>query len=368
MVDTVFQGINILKLNRLLIVSINITQQNHLLIKFDVKTIGKLLFLICAMSFAVSKTNAQISISISASIAPPEMPVYVQPACPVDGYLWQPGYWAYDPNDGYYWVPGVWVAPPQPEYLWTPAYWGYEGGSYGFHAGYWGPHVGFYGGINYGFGYGGWGFGGGSWSGGHFRYNTAVVNVNRTVIHNTYIDRTVIKNTYVSNHTSFNGPGGVTAKPRPEEEAAMKDHHVPPTASQISHEHNASKDKAQFASVNHGHPTAAAMTKVGGRPLDPQGHVAKASTLGSNRTAAKRAPTTVSHPAPKAVSHSPAVSHARPAARTAAPAARPAAPANRPAPKVNRPAPTQRPAVKQPQARPQAHSAPKEAEPKEKHR
>ena len=36
---------------------------------------------------------AQIGISIS--FAPPELPVYEQPLCPGDGYLWTPGYWAY---------------------------------------------------------------------------------------------------------------------------------------------------------------------------------------------------------------------------------------------------------------------------------
>jgi len=54
-------------------------------------------------------------------------------------------------------------------------------------------HPGFYGGVNYGFGYSGVGFVGGEWRGGRFAYNTAVVNVNRTVIHNTYINKTVMK-------------------------------------------------------------------------------------------------------------------------------------------------------------------------------
>src|SRR5476649_31555 len=143
------------------------------------KTTIKIFIFLCLTSFAISKASAQVSIGISVQIAPPELPVYVQPACPEDGYLWQPGYWAYDDNDGYYWVPGVWVAPPDPGLLWTPCYWGFEGGAYGFHMGYWGASVGFYGGINYGYGYGGYGFGGGRWDGGRFQYNTAVVNVNR---------------------------------------------------------------------------------------------------------------------------------------------------------------------------------------------
>src|SRR5665213_3302073 len=97
------------------------------------------LFIIPAVSFA------QIGVSIR--IGPPALPVYAQPPCPGDGYLWTPGYWAYGP-DGYYWVPGVWVTPPRVGVLWTPGYWGFVGGNYLWHAGYWGPHVGFYGGVN----------------------------------------------------------------------------------------------------------------------------------------------------------------------------------------------------------------------------
>ena len=115
---------------------------------------------------------------------------------------------------GYYWVPGVWVAPPRVGLLWTPGYWGFVGGRYGGTPGYWGPHVGFYGGINYGFGYGGVGFVGGHWLGGHFAYNTAVVNVNRTVVRNVYVDRTVVRTQLVVNRASFNGEGGVAAEKR----------------------------------------------------------------------------------------------------------------------------------------------------------
>ena len=34
---------------------------------------------------------AQIEISVN--LAPPELPVYEQPVCPGDGYIWTPGYW-----------------------------------------------------------------------------------------------------------------------------------------------------------------------------------------------------------------------------------------------------------------------------------
>ena len=87
-----------------------------------------------------------------------------------------------------------------------------SGGRYGFHHGYWGPHIGYYGGVNYGGGYMGIGFAGGSWNGGVFAYNTAVVNVNRTVITNVYVNKTIVEQTTIinNNNVSYNGgPRGV---------------------------------------------------------------------------------------------------------------------------------------------------------------
>jgi hypothetical protein len=214
----------------------------------------KIGLLLAAMTFGGSTLFAQVSIgvNISARIAPPALPVYTQPACPVEGYLWTPGYWAYNEAEGYYWVPGVWVRPPRVGVLWTPAYWGFVDGIYSFHPGYWGPHIGFYGGINYGYGYSGSGFYGGRWEGGSYRYNTAITNVNSTVIHNTYVNKTVINNNIVNNRTSFNGQGGVNVQPRAEELRAMHEEHIQPTAYQLSHEQTSGRDRTQFANVNHG--------------------------------------------------------------------------------------------------------------------
>lgn len=197
-----------------------------------------LLVCVCAAPMA---SFAGVAVGISIRIAPPALPVYVQPACPTPGYLWTPGYWAYGPA-GYYWVQGVWVAPPRPGLLWTPGYWGFVGGFYAWHPGYWGEHVGFYGGIHYGFGYDGFGFVGGRWRGGVYHYNTAVVNVNRTVIHNTYIDRTVINRTYVNNHTSFNGRGGMTAQPNAEQRRAMNEPRIQPTERQVAFHNQAAQN------------------------------------------------------------------------------------------------------------------------------
>jgi YXWGXW repeat-containing protein len=208
---------------------------------------------------------------ISAAVQPPALPDYDQPPCPTDGYLWQPGYWAWNRMvRDYYWVPGVWVAPPRPGLLWTPCYWGFAGGLYVYHPGYWGVTVGFYGGIHYGFGYMGVGFVGGEWHGGAFRYNTAVVHVNTTVVHNTYVNKTVINNTTINNTTvnrsSFNGQGGVTARPTSQEQAAAHEQHFRPTASQMAHQQAVANDKNQFASANHGAPAVKSMDKISANP------------------------------------------------------------------------------------------------------
>src|SRR5580765_5771510 len=84
----------------------------------------------------LSSGQANVGITISANIPPPPLPVYVQPACPVEGWLWIPGYWAFDPVDGYYWIPGVWVEPPQIGWLWTPPYWAFTNGIYVWYPGY----------------------------------------------------------------------------------------------------------------------------------------------------------------------------------------------------------------------------------------
>ncbi|HZY36032.1 MAG TPA: hypothetical protein VFE53_05260 [Mucilaginibacter sp.] len=204
------------------------------------------------------EASADLSTPVDADVvaytAPPAMPNYEQPACPNDGYLWQPGYWAYSPyRNDYYWVPGAWVAPPSAGVYWTPPYWGYEGSRFIFHIGYWGDHVGFYGGINYGYGYGGHGYYGGEWRGGHFNYNTAVVRVNTTVVHNTYVNTTVINNTVINNnHVSYNGSGGVTAKPTAAEISAAHEQHIKPTAEQNSHQLQARANPNQFNKNNQG--------------------------------------------------------------------------------------------------------------------
>ena len=146
-------------------------------------TLVRYLFLTLILFSVPTASFAQFGVSVS--FGPPAIPVYEQPICPGDGYIWTPGYWAWDGSD-YYWVPGTWVLAPEVGFFWTPGYWGWGGSAFFFHEGYWGPHVGFYGGINYGFGYFGHGYEGGRWDGGHFFYNRSVNNVNVNVIHDVY--------------------------------------------------------------------------------------------------------------------------------------------------------------------------------------
>jgi hypothetical protein len=221
--------------------------------------IRALLFSIILLAFSHG-ASAQVAIGISVGFGPPAIPVYEQPICPADGYLWTPGYWSYDDAYGYYWVPGTWVQPPTIGFLWTPGYWGWGGSAFIFHEGYWGPHVGFYGGINYGYGYGGVGYEGGRWEGGHFSYNTYVNHVNTTIIHNTYNTRI----TEVNNRVSYNGgQGGVDARPTREQESWANERHVGPVGEQTQHVQEARNNPELRASANQGKPPIAATSKPG---------------------------------------------------------------------------------------------------------
>ena len=205
---------------------------------------------------------AGLFVGVSVNIAPPVLPVYVQPPCPAPGYIWIPGYWAWD--DDYYWVPGTWVLAPAVGLLWTPGYWGWAEGAYLWHAGYWGPHVGFYGGIDYGFGYTGVGYQGGYWQGSRFYYNRAVTNINTTNITNVY-NRTVVNNVNVNvTRVSFNGgAGGVAVRPTAAELSAEHERHLGSTPVQHQQEQSARGNSSLRAAENGGHPAIAATPIAG---------------------------------------------------------------------------------------------------------
>jgi hypothetical protein len=305
--------------------------------------------ILAAPLIAVTPTpaRAQVALGVSIQIAPPLLPVYVQPAMPEVGYMWTPGYWAYG-TVGYYWVPGTWIQPPTVGVLWTPPYWGWNNGAYVFYNGYWGPHVGFYGGVNYGYGYGGSGYDGGRWNGGNFAYNRSANNFGSVNVSNTYEQNLTVNNRTNVSYTG--GADGIKAEPTAEERAAANDKHIAATAEQTKHITAAAANPEFAASHNNGHPAIAATS----RPAAFEGtaHTTPASTAAHTAEPAAGAhpaehaaePAVVAHPAgqaaePAAVAH-PAVHAAEPAAvgHPAAHAAEPAAPHPAAAHAVARPA------------------------------
>ena len=321
-----------------------------------------LLTLVPASSFA--------GVFISINIAPPVLPLYEQPLCPEDGYLWTPGYWAYG-DAGYYWIPGAWVPAPEPGLLWTPPYWGYEGSAYIFHEGYWGPHVGYYGGVNYGFGYMGIGFAGGDWRGGRFFYNTAIVHVGGG-FHNVYRDETIIHRTTIINDRRVaysGGPGGIRHEASPEERRFSNERHTAPSAVQREHFQAAAHDPQQRFNANHGRPANVAAARPIGGGMHPEGRGEGRGPVGGARPEARPAE---GHNAPAArpenrpetrsavrpAQQARPETHAAPAARPESPAAPAARPESRPAPAArpeSRPAPAARPESR---PAPAAHPAP----------
>lgn len=211
--------------------------------------------LACLVLTVASPLSGAADIRISITVGPPPIPLYDQPECPSDGYLWNPGYWAWG-GEGYFWVPGTWVRPPRIGLLWTPGYWAWGGGDFIFHRGYWGRRVGFYGGINYGHGYGGSGFEGGHWQGRHYTYNRALTNVNPARVRNVYSRPANFTN---DRHTSFNGGrGGVIAAPTSQEQTVRREQQVPPTREQVQHLEGAGRHMDLRASANRGKPPVAA--------------------------------------------------------------------------------------------------------------
>lgn len=235
-----------------------------------------------ALLVSLVPASSYAGVFVSVGFAPPVLPVYVQPPCPEPGLMWTPGYWAYGP-DGYYWVPGAWVPAPYTGALWTPGYWGWGSGLYVWHPGYWGAHVGYYGGVNYGFGYMGIGFAGGVWHGGVFAYNTAVVHVNETVIHTTYVDRTIVEHNTIVNdrHVAFSGgPGGINHPPTADENRFSHEQHVAATSFQTQHEGAAMHDTNAYANHNGGRPS----NLVASRPLQREDHPEPRPVVNNNTT------------------------------------------------------------------------------------
>jgi hypothetical protein len=251
-------------------------------------TIRYLLGLLLAVGLlAFTITPAKAFVGITVGIAPPPLPLVVQPDCPGDGYMWTPGYWAWNPDDdAYYWVPGSWVMAPEIGLLWTPCWWGWQDGAYCFHNGYWGRDVGFYGGINYGHGYFGRGYDGGRWRDGHFQYNRNANNVRGIASARTFAgERGASSNSRVS----FNGGSrGVRATATAGELRAANERHSGATATQNALATSARRDPGQRFSASHHTPAVTGTARAGalktGTTSAATGALHRNAVAGENRT------------------------------------------------------------------------------------
>jgi len=296
----------------------------------------------CSVIFGTvaAPAGAQVSLGISVAIGPPAIPYYVQPPPPGINWIWQPGYWAWDPVDGWYWVPGTWVQGPAVGLYWTPGYWAFTAGMYNWVPGYWGPSVGFYGGINYGYGYYGNGYYGGRWNGSRFYYNSAVTNVTNVTVVNRYVYRDPGQyHAWRGGVVAYNGgPHGVQARATAAQQHAYAQRRFGMTSVQTQHANLAKQDPVYRYNTNHGH--IASNVAAARRPFT------------STRSLPAYHASTVTHAAP--AQHAAPVHHAAPA-QHAAPVHH-AAPAQHAAP-VHHAAPVQRTAPVH-HAAPVQHTAP----------
>lgn len=223
--------------------------------------VGSLLLML-GMVAAPTPSFARLSVGIFVNFGPPALPVYEQPPCPAPGYIWTPGYWAWDPAYGYYWVPGTWVAAPFVGAMWTPGYWDYDGGGYRWSPGYWGLSVGWYGGIDYGFGYTGYGYHGGYWNHDRFYYNRAVNRLEGRDFSHVYYRREF--HHFGDRRVSYHGgPGGINFGPTREQRAASRERHYGPVRQQLEQRRFARRDPGQRARRNFGRPGIAATRRPG---------------------------------------------------------------------------------------------------------
>ena len=317
--------------------------------------------LLLTLVFAAGPATTRAQIAITVNFAPPALPVYEQPPCPEEGWMWAPGYWAYD-EDGYYWVPGEWVPAPYVGAMWTPPWWGWEDGRYLFHEGYWGDDVGYYGGIDYGYGYMGEGFVGGQWRDGRFAYNTAVMRVNPTVVRNVYVDQTIVRERTVPNerHIAYNGgPGGIRHDPTPIERRGMGGRHTALTPVQQQQIQAARSDRSSYAKANGGRPQRVVVARPesgvrgGGAPVEPRPGRVESRPEPSRTSPAYRNEPNRNEPVQRPES--------RPEMRTAPTERRPY--------HESRPEPAPRPESRQiPEPRPESRPEPRPAPPSERPR
>ena len=132
-------------------------------------------------------------------------------------------------------------------------------------------------------------------------------NIGNTNVTNVY-SKTVVNNTTVTNISYNGGPGGVSARPTPQEQAAGRQPRHAATNDQAAHVARARTQHELLAAVNQGHPPIAATPKPDtfpgpGVPPPPPERRAPAEHLTpaapAERTTPERPPAHQSPPAEK---------------------------------------------------------------------
>jgi hypothetical protein len=85
-----------------------------------------------ALLLAPAASMAQVTVRIG---PPPRVHEHYGPP-PHRGWVWQPGYNAWDGNR-YVWRGGVWAEPPHPGAVWVPHHWVHRHGGWVLVEGHW---------------------------------------------------------------------------------------------------------------------------------------------------------------------------------------------------------------------------------------
>ncbi len=90
-----------------------------------------------AATAAIGSTAALARTSIDIEVAPPPLRYEAVPP-PRVGYVWAPGYWAWD-GHRHHWHNGYWMHERR-GYAWVPHRWEHEGNRWRFDDGHWERH------------------------------------------------------------------------------------------------------------------------------------------------------------------------------------------------------------------------------------
>ena len=98
----------------------------------------RIIIVLCTMAVLSTPAVARVNLNLGIEVAPPPPQVEVVPA-PRPGYVWAPGYWAWE-GGRHVWVGGHWVSVRR-GYYWVPDRWveyrGPRGAHWHFQPGHW---------------------------------------------------------------------------------------------------------------------------------------------------------------------------------------------------------------------------------------